>query len=82
MNFTVYSKYGCPYCTKILQVLNQLSVNKGYQITEYVLGTHFTREEFYSEFGEGSTFPQVVCGEAHLGGCSDTVKYLKEQNII
>lgn len=82
MNFTVYSKYGCPYCTKILQVLNQLSVNKGYQITEYVLGTHFTREEFYSEFGEGSTFPQVVCGETHLGGCSDTVKYLKEQNII
>lgn len=82
MKFTVYSKYGCPYCTKIIQVLNQLSGQKGYPIVEYVLDTHFTREQFYEEFGEGSTFPQVVCNDLHLGGCSDTVKYLKEQNII
>ena len=82
MKFTVYSKYGCPYCVKILQVLNSLSVDKGYQITEYVLNTHFTREDFYAEFGEGSTFPQVVCDDKHLGGCSDTVKYLKENNVL
>ncbi|MFZ9249270.1 MAG: hypothetical protein ACO23D_05710 [Candidatus Nanopelagicales bacterium] len=48
----------------------------------YVLGSQFTREEFYSEFGEGSTFPQVVLDEKNLGGCSDTIKYLQEQNII
>lgn len=82
MKFTVYSKYGCPYCVKVLQVLNTLSVQKGYQISEYVLGTHFSREDFYSEFGDGSTFPQVVYGDEHLGGCSDTVKYLKENNML
>jgi glutaredoxin len=82
MNFTVYSKYGCPYCTKIIQVLNSLSASKGYAVREYVLGTDFTKEEFYKEFGDGSTFPQVVFNDEHLGGCSDTVKYLQENNLI
>jgi glutaredoxin 3 len=82
MNFTVYSKKGCPYCTKVIQVLAYLSESKGYSIKEYTLETDFTKKEFYSEFGEGSTFPQVVCNDKKLGGCSDTIKYLRENNII
>ena len=82
MNFTVYSKRGCPYCTKVIQILDYLSGSKGYSIKEYTLETDFTKENFYSEFGEGSTFPQVVCDNEKLGGCSDTIKYLKENNII
>lgn len=82
MNFTVYSKHGCPYCTKILSVLNHVSTIKGISIREYVLGSDFTREDFYSEFGNGSTFPQVVFGDKHIGGCSDSIKYLKEHNFI
>ena len=82
MNFTVYSKHGCPYCTKVLQVLSAVSVSRGLSVREYVLGTDFTREEFYKEFGEGSTFPQVVMNETHLGGCSDTVRYLQENNFL
>ena len=82
MNFTVYTKKGCPYCTKVIQVLDYLSGSKGYSIKEYTLDTEFTKEEFYSEFGEGSTFPQVVCDDKKLGGCSDTIKHLKENNII
>jgi glutaredoxin len=40
-------------------------------------------KDFYSEFGEGSTFPQVILNDQqHLGGCTDTVKYLKEQNLV
>ena len=57
MSFTVYSKDGCPYCTKVQQVL-QLSKM---QHVVYKLGKDFTREEFYSEFGQNSTFPQVIC---------------------
>jgi glutaredoxin len=82
MNFTVYSKHGCPYCTKVIQVLSALSSSKGFAVREYVLGSDFTREEFYKEFGEGSTFPQVVMNDEHLGGCSDTVKYLQENNLL
>jgi glutaredoxin len=48
----------------------------------YKLNTDFTREEFYAEFGEGSTFPQVIVDEKHIGGCSDTVKYLRENNMV
>lgn len=82
MNFTVYSKYGCPYCTKVIQVLSVLSSSKGFPVREYVLGTDFTREEFYKEFGEGSTFPQVILNDQHLGGCSDTVRYLQENKLL
>ena len=78
MNFTVYTKEGCPYCSSILQIL----VGKDLAFTEYKLDDNFTREEFYAEFGQGSTFPQVVMDGKKLGGCMDSVKYLKEEGII
>ncbi len=78
MNFTVYSKNGCPFCTKIIQVL-ELS---NFEHKVYKLGIDFTKEQFYSEFGKGSTFPQVVMDDKHLGGCMDTVAYLQENNLI
>jgi len=78
MNFTVYSKDDCPYCHKIKTVL-ELTNNK---FVVYNLNKDFTKEEFYAEFGEGSTFPQVVCDDQKLGGCTDTVKFLKEQQMV
>ena len=48
----------------------------------YVLDRDFTREEFYEKFGEGSTFPQVLCDDKKLGGCVDTIKFLREQRIV
>lgn len=78
MNFTVYSKEGCPYCDKVKDVLGLTKQN----FVSYTLDIHFTREEFYSEFGEGSTFPQVICDDKKLGGCIDTVKFLKSQNLV
>ena len=79
MKFTVYSKDGCPYCNKIEQVL-QLS---NLEHVVYKLGSDFDRDGFYTQFGEGSTFPQVVLNDQeHLGGCTDTVQYLKEQNFV
>ncbi len=79
MKFTVYSKDGCPYCSKIEQVLDLASLEH----VVYKLGEDFTRDQFYAEFGEGSTFPQVIVNDdQHLGGCTDTVQYLKEQNLV
>jgi glutaredoxin len=79
MKFTVYSKEGCPYCNKIEQVL-QLS---GLEHKVYKLDENFSREDFYSKFGLGSTFPQVVLNDqTRLGGCTETVKYLQENKII
>ena len=78
MKFTVYSKYGCPYCTKTIQVLEKLNL----EYVEYKLGDDFTREEFYNEFGNGTTFPQVLADQTKLGGCSDTIRYLQEKKIL
>jgi len=78
MNFAVYTRNGCPYCTKVTQVLSA----KGHTYTEYRLGDAFTREDFYKQFGQGSTFPQVLLDSKRLGGCTETVRYLKENNLI
>ena len=78
MKFTVYSKVGCPYCTKVQQVLELTEL----PYVTYKLNADFSREEFYAEFGQGSTFPQVIVDDKHIGGCTDTVKYLKEQNLV
>ena len=77
MRFTVYSKPGCPYCEKCTAILDYHDL----EMTVYTLGEDFTREQFYQEFGEGSTFPQIIMDEQRLGGCSDTIKYLQENNI-
>jgi len=78
MNFTVYSKNNCPYCYKVKQVLELTGSN--FEI--YTLDEDFNREEFYSKFGKGSTFPQVLCDDKQLGGCVDTIQFLKENNVI
>ena len=78
MNFTVYSRDGCPYCTKIIQVL-QLAE---FRYVEYKLDRDFDRDSFYGQFGQGSTFPQVVKDGTNLGGCNETVKYLTENNLV
>ena len=78
MNFAVYTRDGCPYCTSVKQVLE----GKGYNYVEYKLGVDFQREAFYNQFGQGATFPQVTLNSTNLGGCTDTVRYLKEQNLI
>ena len=79
MKFTVYSKDGCPYCTKIKQVLQLANL----EYVVYTLGETFDRDGFYSQFGYGSTFPQIVLNDQeHLGGCTDTVQYLKEKNLV
>ena len=78
MNFVVYSKEGCDYCYKVKTVLELTGSN----FVVYNLGEHFTKEQFYAEFGEGSTFPQVICNDKKIGGSVDTIKFLKENQIV
>ena len=78
MTFIVYTRPGCPYCTQIKQVLE----GKKYGYTEYQLNKDFTREEFYGEFGPGTTFPQVLLDQKKIGGCTESVRYLRQYNLI
>jgi glutaredoxin len=82
MKLTIYSKSGCPYCEKIKTISKYLEEQRGFSVVVYNLDVDFNREQFYAEFGVGSTFPQVVLDELHLGGCTDSVKYLQENNLL
>lgn len=82
MTFVVYSKRLCPYCDNIVKILNELSISKGYSVIVYELNTDFNKDQFLSEFGEGSTFPQILLNDKHLGGCLDTVKYLRDKTYL
>ena len=77
-NFTVYSRDGCPYCDKVQQVLQLAELRH----VIYKLDSDFDRDAFYQQFGQGSTFPQVVLNGDNLGGCTETVQYLKENNLV
>ena len=77
MNFAVYTKESCPYCDKIKQVLDLTKTS----YVVYNLNEHFDRTSFEDEFGQGSTFPQVVVDGKKLGGCSDTIQFLRENEI-
>ena len=78
MNFAVFAKDGCPHCDKIEQVLELT----GSKFVVYTLGQHFDKDAFHGEFGEGSTFPQVICNGNKLGGTVETIKFLKKKKIL
>lgn len=77
-NIVVYTKENCPYCEKVKKVFEMLK----WDYVSYTLGKDFTKEQFQNEFGIGSTFPQVIIEDNHVGGCSETVKYLKENGHV
>lgn len=75
--FTIYSMPGCNYCRQVKQLM---------ELTEqrhvvYTLDEDFTIEEFESNFNT-RLFPQVVYNKQHIGGCQETVAYLREQNLV
>ena len=75
--FTIYSMPGCSYCRQVKQLM-ELTEQKH---VVYTLDEDFTIEEFESNFNT-RLFPQVVYNKQHLGGCQETVAYLREQNLV
>ena len=78
MNFTVFSKKGCPHCENVKKIL-ELTSSK---FVVYNLDELFDTKAFNDEFGCCSTFPQVICDGKRIGGSVETVKFLREQKII
>ena len=78
MKFTVYSKDDCKHCKKIKTIMELTASD----FVVYTLGEDFTKNQFRAEFGENSTFPQVVCDQKKIGGSVETIQFLKEQQII
>ena len=55
---------------------------RGWSYTEHVLNQNFTRDQFKSEFGQRATFPQVLINGSKIGGCTESIAYLRENNYL
>ena len=75
-NVEIYSKPDCPYCTRAKQVLRTNDI----QFTEQMLGKDFTREIILDKFPTAKTFPIIVLDGFYIGGYSQLVEKLNEQN--
>ena len=65
---TLYTKPGCPYCSRALNLLTQ----KGVDFTD--ISAAFDPEkkaEMVQRSGGRATFPQIFIGGKHVGGCDD-----------
>ncbi len=67
VDVTIYTRPGCPYCTRAKALLTR----KGVEFNEINAGaTPELRAEMQARSGR-NTFPQIFVGPAHVGGCDD-----------
>ena len=78
MKAVLWSKDNCQWCERVRQLFSHCKID----YLEYKLDKDFTRRQFFEEFEEGATFPQVQIDNKHIGGCKDTLHYLQEKNLI
>jgi len=78
MQAVIYTKENCQWCDRVKYLLDHLEIN----CLEYKYQEDFTKKQFYSEFGEGATFPQVSIGYTHIGGFKETLHYLQDKKLI
>ena len=78
MEVILYSKNECQWCDRAKMLFDNLDVH----YKEYKYERDFTKSQFYAEFGEGATFPQIAINTKHIGGFKDTLHYFQENNLI
>lgn len=75
MNFEVYSKDNCIYCTKIKELL----VHHGLKYEEKSLSNGYTKEDIQTRVGDAKTIntvPQVFVNNEYLGGYLEVVEFI------
>lgn len=75
--FLVYGKADCPWCTRAMEKLDELSLH----FTYVMVGEDITREEFYRLMGKNPdkdrlTVPQIFDGKHYVGTYENLVEYL------
>lgn len=67
-NVEIYTKWGCPYCSRALALLGR----KGASVTEYDITMGGPKRAEMLERAPGvSTVPQIFINGAHVGGSDD-----------
>ena len=65
---TIYTKFGCPYCYRAKQLLDDKGVN--YTEHDVTMGGE-ERDEMMRRAPAARTVPQIFIGEHHVGGSDD-----------
>ena len=78
MKAVLYSKDNCQWCDRVKSLFDSVEIS----YLEYKYEQHFTKEQFYAEFGKEATFPQVSIDGYHVGGCKDTLQYLQRHKLL
>ncbi|MDT9597848.1 glutaredoxin 3 [Sphingosinicella rhizophila] len=67
----IYTKFGCPYCSRAKYILNSKDVD----YEEYDLNSQVgKREEMMQRSNGRHTVPQVFIDGRHIGGCDDLIE--------
>lgn len=66
----IYTKFGCPYCSRAKLLLNQKAV----QFEEYDINSQVGKREEMMERAGRHTVPQIFIDDQHVGGCDDLVE--------
>ena len=77
-NTAVIYSNGSQECERMSTLLQNL----GGEFHEYILGKHFTQQQFKSEFGSEATYPQCAIGRYHIGNMKETLQHMKERGMI
>ncbi len=62
MKAVLWSKDNCQWCERVRQLFAATNI----EYLEYKLDKDFTRKQFYEEFEEGATFPQVQLDNKYI----------------
>ena len=68
--------------TVLKNMARKMSLSEVHAAAQKSIITEAVGESFYNEFGDGTTFPQVVLDGKKLGGCVDSIRYLQEKAIL
>lgn len=74
----LYSKENCLECERAKALLYHLDVSH----LEYKLGKDFNDKQFYAEFGDNASYPQITIDYNHIGTMKDLLRFLKQKEVI
>jgi len=77
MKVEIYSKDSCPYCDAAIHEAKSRDVD----LTVKKLDVDFDRETLLETFPNARTFPQIIVNGAKIGGYTQFMELLKQDEI-
>ena len=85
MKVTIYGRSGCPYCSRAIQISEQLTqAKKGFSF-EYIdmIAQNISKEALSEKLNVSvRTVPQILVDGKHVGGCTEYEQYVRSNNLI